>query len=247
MSDLVPKTPQMRRRLVIHSLGYTVLSCVIVTMFTMVTYEKAEWAWELMSGNFLAASLAFPICYYTGSKLERITQLSEQLQALVERDRLTDVATRDFFFTKLAKAPDAFGVSLMVDIDHFKEVNDQYGHLVGDAVIQSVAKAIRSSVRETDVVCRFGGEEFVIFLSEANEAAAWAMAERMRKLVEQKGTVVDGGEVFVTVSVGGSMKSALEKIEDAIRRADACLYEAKRMGRNQTIVDWADTHERAIA
>ena len=164
--------------------------------------------------------------------------LREQMQRLVERDRLTDVATRDFFFEKLMNFPDAYGVSLMVDIDHFKLVNDTHEHLVGDTVIHAVAQAMISQVRKRDIVCRFGGEEFVVFLHRATREEGWKTAERIRMATEACVTQANDEPIRVTVSVGGTLKKQLDTIEDAIKRADECLYQAKKLGRNRTIVDW---------
>lgn len=126
----------------------------------------------------------------------------------------------------------------MVDIDHFKQVNDKVGHFVGDDVIRLAADVLRKQVREEDIVCRFGGEEFVIFLKSASLQEGWDTAERIRRSIEAATTPTDDGDVKITVSVGGSMKSSLEHIDDAIKRADECLYRAKEAGRNRTIVDW---------
>lgn len=171
--------------------------------------------------------------------------VSEELRRLVQRDRLTDVATRDFFFAQMDGRLDAYGVSLMIDIDHFKAINDEHGHMVGDEVIKQVAEALRGEIRELDIVCRFGGEEFVVFLNESEKEIGWQVAERMRQSVAELTTPGNSGNIQVTISVGASMKESLEKVEEAIRRADECLYRAKRSGRNKTVVDWrVESHQK---
>lgn len=170
----------------------------------------------------------------------RTFRLSQELSRLVNRDRLTDVATRDFFFERLAADPDTYGVSLMIDIDHFKKVNDTHGHLVGDDVIARVGRVLKDEMREDDIVCRFGGEEFLVYLRDATRADGWEIAERIRERIAAEVITTRNGPVEVTVSVGGSLKVQLEKIEEAIRRADDCLYRAKAMGRNRTVVEWRD-------
>jgi len=173
-----------------------------------------------------------------------IWRLSEELTRLVNRDRLTDVATRDFFFARLTELPDAYGVSLMIDIDHFKQVNDTHGHLAGDDVIHAVAQVMRAQIRDVDIVCRFGGEEFVVFLHNATAEEGWAIAERIRLRTQELTTRTLSGDVKVIVSVGGSMKERIEHVDAAIKRADECLYRAKTTGRNKTVVDWP-RHEDA--
>lgn len=187
--------------------------------------------------------VAMPICFWVGRQMHEKALMAAQLQALVDRDRLTDVATRDFFFARLTESPDAYGVSLMVDIDHFKRVNDTYGHLAGDDVIQAVAFAMRNQMREDDIVCRFGGEEFMIFLFDATPQEGWTIAERIRSSIEAAPTGTVAGDVNVTVSVGGSMKDQVDHVDDAIKRADDCLYQAKKLGRNRTVVDWGTAGE----
>lgn len=194
----------------------------------------------------IVPTVTMPICLWVGKQMREKAILSARLQALVNRDRLTDVATRDFFFARLTEFPDAYGVSLMFDIDHFKRVNDTFGHLAGDNVIQAVAQKMREQIREKDIVCRFGGEEFVIFLFNATPEEGWSTAERIRSHIEAAATQTDAGNVNVTVSVGGSMKEQIENVEDAIRRADACLYDAKKLGRNRTVVDWVNPSQLAV-
>lgn len=165
----------------------------------------------------------------------RTVLLTDELQKLVNRDRLTDVATRDFFFARMSKMPEAFGISLMIDIDEFKSVNDTYGHLAGDAVIARVATILSRNLRDNDLVCRFGGEEFIVFLYEQSEEGGFAVAERMRQMIEEDAFEFNGTLLRVTVSIGGSLKDRIKDIEMAIQEADHALYRAKNAGRNRTI------------
>jgi diguanylate cyclase (GGDEF)-like protein len=121
-----------------------------------------------------------------------------------------------------------FSIALF-DIDHFKKINDQQGHLAGDAVLKSVAQLLDEAARETDVVTRFGGEEFVVIMPQTDLRGACVFAERIRAQVEKKlGLTVSGG---VTAALGNH-----EAPEVIIERADAALYAAKQAGRNQTFV-----------
>ena len=181
-----------------------------------------------------------PFALFIGVKLRENTRLSDELVRLVNRDRLTDVATRDFFFRRMESDPEAYGVSLMVDIDHFKQVNDTHGHYAGDAVIKQVSQILKRETRTQDIVCRFGGEEFVVFLHEVSADQGLVVAERMRTAVAAE--ALPGAEgrpaLSVTVSIGGSLKERLEDINLSIQQADAALYRAKSNGRNRTVVDW---------
>jgi len=120
---------------------------------------------------------------------------------------------------------------LMLDIDHFKSINDRFGHSVGDDVICSVAKALVESFRHEDFVARYGGEEFVVVLRETKSQDAMELAERARKTIEALTLPTNEN---VTISVGGaSISEELKSVEWLIKRADAALYEAKEKGRNQ--------------
>lgn len=125
-------------------------------------------------------------------------------------------------------------VILMLDIDHFKRVNDEYGHAVGDEILVSFANSLKSSIREVDFVCRFGGEEFLVLLPDTSSEAGYKVAEKIRKTIEASQHPVAGK---VTISVGLAIADALDKDEDvAIKNADNALYQAKKSGRNQTAV-----------
>ena len=222
------------------ALTTTTIAYALVVFAILKLYPRDEWAWELSVSGFLTISICMVATYNFGKKVLENYQLSKELQRLVSRDRLTDAATRDFFFDRMENNPESYGVSLMVDIDHFKQVNDTHGHFIGDEVIKHVSSILRSECRAQDIVCRFGGEEFVVFLHEADGDQGLLVAERMRRRVEAAPATEDGVKVSVTISIGGSLKERLEDINLSIKAADAALYRAKEAGRNRTVVDWLD-------
>jgi len=161
------------------------------------------------------------------------------LRKLAETDPLTNLLNRRAF---MQAADDAMShyerherpiATLVVDIDHFKLFNDQYGHAAGDAVIRRTGELIAQTLRENDKVARFGGEEFVVLLREVSEHEAHELAERVRVIVEESRTEVDGQALSVTVSIGCAAITGQERdVEELIERADRALYDAKAAGRN---------------
>jgi diguanylate cyclase (GGDEF)-like protein len=121
----------------------------------------------------------------------------------------------------------------MLDIDHFKSVNDDHGHAAGDHVLGEVTHALRAHLRAEDQLGRLGGEEFLALLPDAGDTAAAAAAEKLRAEVEQHAVEVEGHALKVTVSVGWATWDGGEAAEDLLRRADEALYDAKRAGRNR--------------
>jgi two-component system, cell cycle response regulator len=125
---------------------------------------------------------------------------------------------------------------LLMDIDHFKRINDEHGHPVGDAVLRGFADRVRSIVRSTDVLVRRGGEEFVLIIPRANERAAFVAAERIRTQVAAGPFVLDDQlSVRATISIGVACWDGCETGESLDARADSVLYEAKQLGRNRTV------------
>ena len=165
------------------------------------------------------------------------------LQALADTDPLTGLLNRRAF---LPFAEDAFayfrryqrglGV-LMFDIDHFKKVNDSFGHSAGDEVIRVVGEIIATQLRTTDKVARFGGEEFVVLLREVDETGVATLAERIRERIGVT-TVIHGlATVTITISIGAAMALESDRdIQDVIERADKALYDAKSLGRNRVVM-----------
>lgn len=122
---------------------------------------------------------------------------------------------------------------LMLDLDRFKSINDDYGHLAGDAVLARVAACVQRCTRSSDSVFRYGGEEFIVVLSNTGAAGARLLAERVRDSVEQLEIELGGGRISVTVSIGVAEYGAGDSAADLIERADRQLYAAKRSGRNR--------------
>jgi diguanylate cyclase len=123
---------------------------------------------------------------------------------------------------------------VLIDIDHFKSVNDQYGHLGGDAVLRATAELLTSNLREVDFAARFGGEEFAVLLCETDHHTALVVADRLRKTIAAAQIPWEGQQLSITVSVGVAALSRFDDVEAVIKRADEALYVAKREGRNRT-------------
>ena len=122
----------------------------------------------------------------------------------------------------------------MVDIDHFKQVNDTSGHAVGDQVLQQVAEHCRQELRETDVVGRYGGDEFAILLPESDPVAAAQVAERLRQRIARQPLNTTTGPVAVTISLGiAALDDENLTLDILLSRADQALYDAKQGGRNR--------------
>jgi diguanylate cyclase (GGDEF)-like protein len=136
---------------------------------------------------------------------------------------------------------------LMIDIDHFKLVNDRYGHAAGDDAIASIAATCRESKRAADIVGRLGGEEFAILLPETDQVQARVLAERIREKVAGHSLSTQGVEFSMTISVGIAAASADMSGADALlRAADRALYQAKADGRNRT-AEWSPEPASAAA
>jgi len=173
--------------------------------------------------------------------LERIAQFEK----MAYLDMLTGVANRRFTEMTLHSRLDerhrygwAFGI-LFIDVDHFKNVNDQYGHAVGDQVLAMVAKTLSNSVRSFDFVGRWGGEEFLAILANVDAAELHTFANRILALVEQSHLAVGTGgqQVRVTVSIGGTITRSDDSLAALIKRADEFMYASKRAGRNCVTMD----------
>jgi diguanylate cyclase (GGDEF)-like protein len=136
-------------------------------------------------------------------------------------------------------------VLLLLDLDHFKRINDAYGHSAGDNVLRAVSRAIVSSLREIDKAFRIGGEEFAVLLQGADSAAALVTAERLRIAIAERPIEVDGRLIPVTTSVGIALARDEGEADALLRAADAALYRAKAEGRNRVIMSADEGGTRA--
>jgi diguanylate cyclase (GGDEF)-like protein len=183
-----------------------------------------------------------------------VQSILDALCTLSSHDALTGLANRRHFahameqeLDRVARSGDV-ALLLMVDIDHFKMVNDQHGHLAGDAVLKQVAQRILGCVRPMDSVSRFGGEEFSIVLPNCSYSYGPVVAERIRKAMESAPFVLPIGQnLFITVSLGGAYAPQWIRSEAAIwiERADRQLYRAKKEGRNRVCME--DTIDTVVS
>ena len=181
-----------------------------------------------------------------GEPAPYVLALIDGLCELSLKDPLTGLANRRFLYATLDREIDRVtragdsALLMMLDIDHFKSINDAHGHLAGDLVLQSVARTLSACVRPMDTVARYGGEEFAVVLPSCQATFARAVAERMRRAIETTPVRISPVEqVNVTVSVGGAF--ALQWIRSTkqlwAERADQQLYQAKQAGRNCIVLE----------
>lgn len=178
---------------------------------------------------------------------QRHSEDADQLRRLADTDPLTGLMNRRSFDRAAKQAMEHFRRNarpfavLVVDIDHFKKVNDTYGHAAGDDVIKHTANMLVSSVRTPDRVARVGGEEFIALLHDVDRADALALAERIRNDIAETPVHRDKGLIKVTISIGVSTALSTDRdVEDVVARADAGLYAAKAEGRNRCVLRQAD-------
>ncbi len=169
--------------------------------------------------------------------LERVKEIKES----ANRDFLTGLYNRRFFFDKgktlfRESLNKKTGIAVvMIDIDHFKHINDRFGHETGDEVLKKIAGIINESFGEMCLVSRFGGEEFCVFMGNARRSTVSQYLEKLRRDVENHKIPAGSEEVSVTLSIGASTET--ESLEAMIKKADEMLYHAKRNGRNSVVID----------
>lgn len=198
----------------------------------------------MIASALIVLGLLFGVLYFLSMRFIRaLSHAQSQLVLMAATDSLTRLSNRRTGIVRLEEEISRHHrlqsplSCLLLDIDHFKEINDTYGHLAGDAVLISVADILRQCVREYDIVCRYGGEEFMILLPETGLAAAITVAERMREKISENTVIFNDESIKVTASVGVTQMKyqGQETADSIIYHADCALYEAKAGGRNRVV------------
>jgi diguanylate cyclase len=178
---------------------------------------------------------------FTYAFAHRVELQREQLETLAALDPLTGIRNRRTLIDDLERAHAVFRrerrpcAVLILDLDHFKDVNDQYGHMAGDRVLIALTRLVEQNIRKGDQLYRFGGEEFVVMAPAVCHAGLTVIAEKLRRKVADNLVAPDGRPI--TISIGGSLLRADESPADWFARADTSLYVAKNAGRNQSVID----------
>jgi len=169
------------------------------------------------------------------------TDLQEALSSMLI-DPLTKVGNRNGFMTDLESAIEAGQskklsmVLMMIDVDNFKYINEEHGHLAGDKILYFLAQTIKTMIRTADKIYRYGGEEFAVVLSRCDETQAFAMADKIRLKIEQSNLLYLGRSVYVTISVGVTIHQKEDTFDSILGRADKALFCAKKSNKNCTVL-----------
>lgn len=172
----------------------------------------------------------------------------QRIAALATTDVLTGLPNRRGFDLLAAQAlqealrePSPLS-ALLIDLDHFKQLNDTHGHLAGDQVLRGFARALQGNLRQSDIICRWGGEEFILLLKDTGSSTAYQLAEKIRRQTEQEVFQFNGVNLRITASIGVTELQGGDSIDRLIGRADRALYRAKQSGRNRVCEDVGDLH-----
>ncbi|MCD2175945.1 GGDEF domain-containing protein [Rhizobium sp. C4] len=223
-------------------------TCVTFAIdFSNLMSETGDQFWGDVRSDILnPICIGGPTFFYLFAKLRQLALTRKALERLAYTDSLTGIFNRRAFHNAvepvlLADTPVAAAM-MVIDIDHFKKVNDTFGHHAGDEALVAVTEAIKACLASEDVFGRIGGEEFAVFTRCATPGLAALQAEKLRAAVaasEFGMTLPDSG---LSVSIGVAFSDVATSYEQLYREADACLYEAKQSGRNRVVVTFRDGH-----
>lgn len=225
---------------VLGTLGCTAIA-LYADSFNFLKLEGSARASAIAMNVLLPLGLAGPLLFFFTSKLRELAVAHHQMSVLASTDSLTSVLNRRAFTTLVDAYLDALrqrqfergGALLVLDADHFKAINDSLGHDRGDEALVLIARTIKQSLRDPDIVGRIGGEEFGVFLPGADPERAIVVAERLRRAVAEAEFAPDGKQRTLSVSVGGAVFADEVQFGELFRAADQRLYAAKQGGRNR--------------
>ena len=217
---------------------YFILSELVINSIAIL-----QWLFVMNQGfkfKFLAVPSFVGIMF--GIFLGKINLLKQEILHSANTDSLTGIANRRWIQGKLLEAmalAKRYGIPfsvLILDIDNFKQINDSYGHLIGDSVLIKMAETIQENCRETDFLARWGGEEFLILLPNTELKGAVASAEKIRSSIEQNNFHIKNK---TTCSIGIAQYSPGFSLEEVVHLADTAMYEAKQTGKNRVVASTA--------
>lgn len=221
-------------RVILLALTYSLVSMTILPM----SNREGVSTFEVVTAITLS-QLPFFLGYSAGIVISIMTRFSQKLETEASRDWLTGLLNRRYmhaYIMNLIRAGESSNRRLyfmLIDIDDFKAINDQYGHSVGDHVLQSFAERVNSIIREDDCFCRLGGEEFGLFALSETDDEVMQLAERIRHRVESQLHSSSGLHEPVTISIGITPVADAFDVEPALKRADWAMYRVKQSGKNQ--------------
>jgi diguanylate cyclase (GGDEF)-like protein len=223
---------------------WTLIAIIMSVLATAaVTYAvRGAFDWrDLAVAAAVSGLVTVPIAYRIGKLMRELNRSRAALQLLAQQDALTGLANRGYFFQRAeqllrvnAPRPVWPLSALMIDVDHFKSINDESGHAVGDAVLGGVARILAQNLRTEDFVARYGGEEFAALLPRTDRTTAMAIAERMRLAIAEDAGLRGLARRPVTISIGVAETGDVVPVDPVLLAADRALYTAKANGRNRS-------------
>jgi diguanylate cyclase len=231
----------LTRIAVLYAVVMTGVESIVTAYFWNAGWERL--AFELTMSAAIVTLVGLPVIAHVAIQHERLRALTEKLAHLSAVDQMTGLLNRQTFLDRLelmlfnAREGPSAGVFAFVDGDHFKGINDRFGHAVGDKVIFLIAEHIRRAVRPCDLAARLGGEEFGIFFTSLSVQESAAIAERLRRDIEMSGMMLGIPGFQISVSIGLASHRAGEGALATMREADMSLYEAKHAGRNAVVIE----------
>jgi diguanylate cyclase (GGDEF)-like protein len=232
-----------RKKVILLSILSTIVTVALsVGSLYVLTYFDHNIRFEkgLIPSTVIPLLIAPIVSYFTLNQSFLLTMAAAEVEALSRTDALTGLKNKRFFLELvereiyIANRYDINASLLLIDLDYFKKVNDQYGHLAGDQALKVVSSIIQDNVRGCDIVGRFGGEEIIVFLAHAPYEQAIEIAERIRKAISETAILFSGERIFVTASIGvSSTEAGIDNLMQLVHVADFAMYEAKSTGRDR--------------